>query len=137
MAFSLNRMQLLGNIGKDPETRFTTSNVAVTSFSIATTNSYKDKSGQWQNDTTWHNIVCFSLSDYLKDNLKKGKKVYLEGRIQNRSYEDKEGVKKYITEVLADNTKIIPLDSDNSFTENQSVSDQMDGNQKDNNELPF
>ncbi len=111
MAFSLNRIQLLGNIGKDPETRFTTTNLAVTSFSIATTNSYKGKDGNWVNETTWHNIVAFNLSDFLKENLKKGKKVYLEGRLTNRSYEDNQGIKRYVTEVIADISKIIPLDA--------------------------
>jgi len=111
LAFSLNRIQLLGNIGKDPETRFTTTNLAVTSFSIATTNSYKGKDGNWVNETTWHNIVAFNLSDFLKENLKKGKKVYLEGRLTNRSYEDNQGIKRYVTEVIADISKIIPLDA--------------------------
>ena len=111
MAFSLNRISLLGNLGKDPETRFTTSNVAVTSFSVATSHSYKGKDGNWVNDTTWHNIVAFNLSDFLRDNLKKGKKVYVEGRLTNRSYEDKQGITRYVTEVVADNSSLIVLDA--------------------------
>jgi len=111
MAFSLNRISLIGNLGKDPETRFTTSNVAVTSFSVATTHSYKGKDGNWVNETTWHNVVAFNLSDFLRDNLKKGKKVYVEGRLTNRSYEDKQGITRYVTEVLADNSKLIPLEA--------------------------
>ncbi len=95
MAFSLNKIQLIGNLGRDAETRFTTNNLSVTNFSIATTRSYKDKDGNWQNETTWHNVTGFNLSDYYKDNLKKGKKFYIEGRISKRDYNDKDG--NYLT----------------------------------------
>ncbi len=78
MAFSLNKIMLIGNLGRDAETRFTTNNLSVTNFSIATTRSFKDKDGNWQNETTWHNVTGFNLSDYYKDNLKKGKKFYIE-----------------------------------------------------------
>lgn len=73
MAFSLNKVMLIGNLGRDAETRFTTNNISVTNFTLATTNSYKGKDGNWQNETTWHNIVAFNLSDYFKENLKKVK----------------------------------------------------------------
>jgi len=109
MAFSLNKVMLIGNLGRDAETRFTTNNLSVTSFTLATTNSYKGKDGNWVNDTTWHNIVSFNLSDYFKENLKKGRKVYVEGRISKRDYTDKEGIKRYTTEVVSE--RIIPLDS--------------------------
>ena len=106
MAFSLNKIMLIGNLGRDAETRFTTNNVSVTSFTIATSNSYKGKDGNWVNETTWHNIVSFNLSDYFKENLKKGKKFYIEGRLTKREYTDKEGIKRYATDVVAE--KIIP-----------------------------
>lgn len=109
MAFSLNKIMLIGNLGRDVETRFTTNNVSVSSFSLATTYSYKGKDGNWVNETTWHNITAFSLSDFMKEQLKKGKKVYVEGRLTKREYTDKEGVKRYSTDVLVD--KIIPLES--------------------------
>ena len=109
MAFSLNKVMLIGNLGQDAETRFTTNNLSVTSFSIATSNSYKGKDGNWVNETTWHNIVSFSLPDFLKDSLKKGKKFYVEGRLQKRDYTNKEGVKVYVTEVISE--KLIPLDA--------------------------
>ncbi len=76
MAFSLNRVMLIGNLGKDAETRFTTNNVSVTNFTMATTYSYK-KDNEWVNDTTWHNIVSFNLSDYFKENLKRAKSFML------------------------------------------------------------
>jgi len=100
---------LIGNLGQDAENRFTTNNLSVTSFSIATTNSYKGKDGNWVEETTWHNVVCFNLSDYFKDNLKKGRKFYVEGRLSKRDYTDKEGIKRYVTEVVSE--KLIPLDS--------------------------
>lgn len=109
MAFSLNRIMLIGNLGRDVETRFTTSNVSISSFSIATTYSYKGKDGNWVNETTWHNITVFNLSDFMKEQLKKGKKVYVEGRLTKREYTDKDGVKRYSTDVVAE--KIIPLES--------------------------
>ena len=109
MAFSLNKILLIGNLGKDAETRFTTSNVSVTTFSLATTYSYKGKDGNWVNETTWHNIVSFNLSDYFKDILKKGKKFYIEGMLSKRDYTDKDGVKRYTTEVISE--RIIPLEA--------------------------
>ena len=112
MAFSLNKIMLIGNLGRDAETRFTTNNLSVTNFSIATTRSYKDKDGNWQNETTWHNVTGFNLSDYYKDNLKKGKKFYIEGRISKRDYNDKDGNKRTSTDVISE--KLIPLEAGRS-----------------------
>jgi len=109
MAFSLNKIMLIGHLGKDCETRFTTGNVSVTNFTLATTHSYKEKSGNWKDETTWHNVVSFSLSDYMKGNLKKGKKFFVEGRLTKRDYTDKDGNKKYFTEVISE--RLIPLES--------------------------
>ncbi len=108
MAFSLNKVMLIGNLGRDAEQRFTSNNLSVVSFSIATTRSFK-RNEEWANETTWHNIVAFGLSDFYLERLKKGAKFYIEGRISTRSYDDKEGNKKYVTEVVAE--KLIPLDS--------------------------
>lgn len=109
MAFSLNKIMLIGNLGKDAETRFTTNNMSVTSFTLATTNSYKGKDGNWVNETTWHNVISFNLSDYFKNNLRKGRKFYVEGRLTKREYTDKEGIKRYMVEVVSES--IIPLDA--------------------------
>ena len=109
MAFSLNKIMLIGNLGRDVETRFTSSNVSISSFSMATTNGYKGKDGNWVNETTWHNITVFNLSDFMKENLKKGRKVYVEGRLTKREYTDKEGIKRYSTDVISE--RIIPLES--------------------------
>jgi len=133
---------LIGNLGKDAETRFTTNNVSVTSFGLATTSRIKGKDGNWINETTWHNIVAFSLSDYIKNILKKGKKFFVEGRISKRDYTDKDGIKRYSVDVVAD--LIIPFESG---VESSSPSDAAQPNQnlingpdiqvEDNDDLPF
>jgi single-strand DNA-binding protein len=114
MARSLNRVMLIGNLGKDPELRYTTSGVAVATFTVATNEQWKDQDGNPQERTEWHNIVAWKkLAEIVGEWLKKGKKVYVEGRIQTRSYDDKNtGAKKYITEIVAEN--IIMLDSKGS-----------------------
>lgn len=105
MAKGLNKVMLIGNLGKDPELRYTSSGVAVATFSIATSESWKDQDGNTQEKTEWHNIVAWrKLAEICGEWLKKGKRVYIEGRIQNRSYDDKNtGQKRYITEIVADN----------------------------------
>ena len=118
MAYSLNKVMLIGNLGRDAEHRFTPSNVAVTSFSIATSRGIKNKDGSWTNETTWVNIVAFNLNDFIKDALRRGKKFYVEGRLSIREYTDKEGVKKYFTEVVAE--KLIPLEAKDSSGEDRS-----------------
>lgn len=104
MAKSLNKVMLIGNLGKDPELRYTGKGDAVATFSLATNESWKDADGNMQERTEWHNIVAWrKLAEICGEWLKKGKKVYIEGRIQTRSYDDKNtGTKKYITEIVAD-----------------------------------
>jgi single-strand DNA-binding protein len=138
MAFSLNRAMLIGNLGRDAETRFTTNNnLSITTFSVATTNSYKGKDGNWIQDTTWHNIVAYNLSDYYKEVLKKGSKVYVEGRISKRDYTDKEGIKRYVSEVVVE--KLIPLDSnkESSSKITEEAGESPDIQSDENEDLPF
>jgi single-strand DNA-binding protein len=100
---SINKVILVGHLGKDPEIRSLESGVKKASFSLATSESYKNKDGQTIEQTEWHNIVAWrGLADIIERYLKKGNMVYIEGKIKSRSYE-KDGVKKYITEILADN----------------------------------
>ncbi len=104
MARSLNKVMLIGNLGRDPELRSTTSGQNVTSFSMATSSKWKDKNGEWQEDTQWHNIVAWrQLAETVATYLKKGSRVYIEGRLTSRSWEDQEGQKKYMTEVVMQN----------------------------------
>ncbi len=109
MAKSLNKVMLIGHLGKDPELRYTSNGIAVASFSMATNEAWKDQDGNLQERTEWHNIVAWRrLAEICGEYLKKGKRVYIEGKIQTRSYDDKNGVKRYTTEVVADD--LIMLD---------------------------
>jgi single-strand DNA-binding protein len=103
MAKSVNKVILVGNLGKDPEVKFTPSGVPVAKFSLATNERYKDKAGEWQDRTEWHNIVAWQrLAEIIGEYVKKGSKIYIEGRLQTSSWEDKQsGEKKYRTEVVA------------------------------------
>lgn len=109
MAKSVNKVILLGNVGKDPEFKMTPSGVAVAKFTIATTDRSKDKAGQWQDVTDWHNLVTFNrTAEIARDYVKKGAKLYVEGKIQTRSYDDKEsGQKKYFTEILVNDLVLL------------------------------
>ena len=102
MTRSVNKVIMLGHLGRDVETNFTSSGVAVTKFSVATSRRWKDsQSNEWKEETDWHNIVLWR-SENLSNYLTKGKQVYVEGRLQTRSYEDRDGVKRYVTEIVAD-----------------------------------
>lgn len=104
-------MILLGNLGKDPEITYLESNkVPVVRFSLATTETYMNKEGQKVDQTEWHNVTLWrGLAEVAEKYLKKGSRIYLEGKIRNRSYEDKEGIKRYTTEIVGDN--MVMLDS--------------------------
>ena len=109
MAKSVNKVILVGNLGKDPEIKYTPSGTAVAKFSLATNEGYKDKSGQWQDRTEWHNIVAWQrLAEIVGEYVKKGSKVYIEGRLQTSSWDDKEtGQKKYRTEIIANDLVLL------------------------------
>jgi single-strand DNA-binding protein len=107
---SVNKVTLIGNLGKDPELRYTSSGVAVATFSMATSESWKDPEGNTQERTQWHSIVAWrKLAEIVGEYLKKGSKIYLEGRLQYRNYDDKNGVKRYVTEIVMD--EMVMLDS--------------------------
>ncbi len=101
---SLNKVMLIGNLGRDPEVRAIPSGVKVANFSIATSENYTDKTGQKVEKTEWHNIVMWrGLAEVAEKYLKKGSQIFVEGRLQTRSWDDQSGQKKYMTEVVADN----------------------------------
>ena len=111
----VNKVILVGNLGKDPEVQALESGVTVARFPIATTESYKDKTGQRVEQTEWHNIVLWrGLAEVAEKYLKKGGGVYLEGKIRTRSWDDKEGNKRYTTEIVGDNMVMLdrkPVDA--------------------------
>ena len=105
---SVNKVIILGNLGRDPETRYTTGGEAVTNLNIATSEQWKDKSGEKQERTEWHRVVLFGRqAEVAGEYLKKGRSVYIEGRLQTRKYTDKDGVEKYSTEIVGDRMQLI------------------------------
>jgi single-strand DNA-binding protein len=102
MARSVNKVTLLGNVGKDPEIRSTTGGTMVANLTLATSDRQKDAQGNWQDRTEWHNLVAFTrTAEIVRDYVKKGSKLYIEGKIQTRSWDDKEsGQKRYRTEII-------------------------------------
>jgi len=105
---AVNKVMLIGNLGRDPEIRYTTGGQAVANFTIATTEKYTNKSGEKQEDTEWHRIVAWGrLAEICGEYLSKGRMVYIEGSIKTRSWEDKEGNTRYTTEVVARNMQML------------------------------
>jgi single-strand DNA-binding protein len=106
---SLNKAMIIGNLGRDPEMRYTPSGQPVTQFTVAVNRNYKDGNGDWQEETEWFRIVAWGpLAERTAEYLRKGRKVYVEGRLQTRQWEDQSGQKRYTTELIA-NT-VTPLD---------------------------
>lgn len=111
----VNRVMLIGNLGKDPDMQFLEGNIAVAKFSLATTETYKDRSGKLISQTEWHTVVLWrGLAELAQKYLHKGSLVYIEGRLKTRSWEDKEGNKKFATEVVGDNLIMLDKRSDGS-----------------------
>jgi single-strand DNA-binding protein len=105
---SLNKVMLIGNLGKDPELRFTPSGRAVARFSLATSEQWTDQQGQKQDRTEWHNVVVWGKqAETCGQYLSKGRQVFIEGSIRSRQYDDKEGQKRYITEVIAQRVQFL------------------------------
>lgn len=131
---SLNKCSFIGNLGKDPEVKEVGSS-KVANFSIAVTEKFKNREGQYQEKTEWINIVIWGkLADVVEKYLKKGSSIYIEGKLQTRSWDDQEGNKKYITEILGNNFQMLGGRS----SEGSSQAPKKDNyNQKEEDELPF
>ncbi len=109
MAKSVNKVILLGNVGKDPEIRSTPGGTMVANFTLATSERQKDAQGNWQDRTEWHNLVAFGrTAEIIRDYVKKGSKLFIEGKIQTRSWDDKEsGQKRYRTEIIVNDLSLL------------------------------
>jgi single-strand DNA-binding protein len=109
MAKGVNKVMLLGNVGKDPEMRATQGGMVIASFSLATADRAKDATGNWVDKTEWHNLVCFGrTAEIVRDYVKKGSQLFVEGKITNRSWDDKEsGQKKYRTEIIVNELSLL------------------------------
>ena len=126
MPKSVNKVILVGNVGKDPEVKYTPSGVALAKFSLATNEKFKDKSGEWQERTEWHNVLAWQrLAEIVGEHVQKGKKLYIEGRLQTSSWEDRNsGEKKYRVEIVARDIVLLGSretsgDEDRSATEEE------------------
>src|SRR5512141_413669 len=116
---SVNKAILVGRLGKDPETRYMTNGEAVTNVSLATSENYKDKNGEKQERTEWHNLVFYRrLAEIAGEYLKKGSQIYVEGRIQTRKWQDKEGKDRYTTEIIVNEMKMLGSRSGGEVQEN-------------------
>ena len=109
MAKSVNKVFLLGNVGKDPEIRSTPSGTIVATFGLATSDRFQDAQGNWQDRTEWHNLVAFKrTAEIIRDYVKKGSKLYIEGKLQTRSWDDKETKqKRYFTEIIVNDLMLL------------------------------
>lgn len=104
----INKVTLIGNLGRDPEVRHFENGSVVAKFSLATNENYRDKEGEWQTNTEWHDIVVWrSLAERAEKTLKKGSLVYIDGKLTHRKYQDKEGNDRYITEVVANTFRLL------------------------------
>ncbi|MDD4812991.1 MAG: single-stranded DNA-binding protein, partial [Bacteroidales bacterium] len=105
---SVNKVILVGNVGKDPEIRHLENNLVLARFSLATSETYKNKNGEMVTNTEWHNIVAWrQLAELAERFIKKGRQLYVEGKITTRQWDDKEGNKRYTTEIVADNIRLL------------------------------
>ncbi|OGC78831.1 MAG: single-stranded DNA-binding protein [candidate division Zixibacteria bacterium RBG_16_40_9] len=131
----INKVILIGNLGKDPELRYTPNSQAVATFSLATNRKWKDKEGQQQEQTEWHNIVTWGKrAEICKEYLKKGSSVFVEGRIQYRTYDDKDGNKRYITEIVAHQVTMLGRKGE---TKEEPVSQDLESSAAEEEDLPF
>ena len=136
----VNKVILVGNLGKDHEVRYLDSGVAVANFSLATTENYKNKQGEKVSQTEWHNIVLWrGLAEVAEKWLKKGSSVYIEGKIRTNKWEDKEGNTRYNTEILADNMTMLGnrIHSDVSVKNDSKTSSEIKSVNDENDDLPF
>jgi single-strand DNA-binding protein len=105
---SVNKVFLIGNLGRDPEVRYTGSGTAVASLSLATTERFKNKKGEWEDRTEWHNVIFWGrLAEIAGEHLSKGKTVYVEGRLQTRKWQDRDGKDRYTTEIVAEKMQML------------------------------
>lgn len=124
---SLNKVMLIGNLGKDPEIRYTASGTAVASFSLATSDRIKSKTGEWEEKTEWHNITLWGRqAEVAGEYLAKGKTVYIEGRLQTRKWQDRDGRDRYTTEIVGDKMQMLSGKGEGGSRQNASRPDSQE-----------
>ncbi|MDY6801962.1 MAG: single-stranded DNA-binding protein [Bacteroidota bacterium] len=136
----VNKVILVGNVGKDPDVRHLDSGVTVASFPLATSETYRNKESQKVTNTEWHNIVVWrGLAEVVEKYVKKGDPLYLEGKIRTRSYDDKDGNKKYITEIITDNMQMLgsKQSNENASSEEKQPETDIETPLQEEDDLPF
>jgi len=129
MSRALNKVQLIGHVGKDPEYTFTSGGTAVATFRLATSESWKDKNGALQESTDWHTIVVWNsqyrnLADIVHKMVHKGSRIYVEGKLKYRTYESRDGSKRTVTEIIADSIILLDAKPSGAESETQSISEE-------------
>jgi single-strand DNA-binding protein len=144
MAKSINKVILVGNVGKDPEMKYTPNGVPVAKFSLATNERFKDKSGEWQDRTEWHNVLAWQrLAEIVGEFVQKGSKLYIEGKLQSSSWEDRNsGEKRYRTEIVARDVVLLgsperSSDADRDIPEGERESVHAGTGETDDGDIPF
>ena len=128
----INKVILVGNVGRDPEVRYLDNGVVVAKFPLATSETYTNKNGDRITNTEWHNIVLWrKLAEIAEKYVKKGHPLYIEGKIRSRSYDDKDGNKRYITEIVADNMQMLGKKSDDGGEASSSAGMPQEGPKED------
>ena len=136
MARGVNKVILLGRLGKDPEMRYTPSGTAIATFSMATNHRQKSQDGEWVDKTEWHNLIAFGkTAEIAGEYLKKGKQLYIEGRLQTSSWEDQQGQKKYKTEIVISDLQMLGSKGDEGFSP-PSEAPKEEASQKDSSQPP-
>ncbi len=141
----VNKVILIGNVGADPDVRYLDGGVAVANIRLATTERYKNKNGENIDQTEWHNVVLWrGLAEIVEKYVKKGMRLYIEGRLRTRSWDDQNGIKRYTTEIFADNMQMLSRADDNNMVSSRSTSSPSTFTQTapempadDNDDLPF
>lgn len=134
MSRTLNKVMLIGNVGRDPELKYTPSGIPVTSFRLATSETWKDRDSNIKEHTDWHTIVAWrGLAEVIYKLVRKGSRVYIEGRIQTRTFDDKSGNRRHVVEVLADN--MLLLDTRKNKDDNENID--IDRSDNDYNDMDF
>ena len=134
---SVNKVILIGNLGQDPESRFTPSGTAVTNLSVATNESWKDQNGESQDRTEWHRIVMYGkMAETASEYMKKGQMVYIEGRLQTNEWEDQNQIKRKSTQVRCDNFTMLGRRNDNSSNYSEEQKEKFNSNDNDD-DIPF
>lgn len=135
----VNKVILLGNLGKDPEVRYLEGGTAVANFTLATSETYKDRtSGERKSITEWHNVVVWrGLAEIAEKYLKKGSQIYIEGKLRSRQWQDKDGQNRYTTEIVADTMQMVGKRDDNANNESTPSSPEIENNNEVDDVLPF